>query len=1325
MSRVVNNGVVTDDAGNMQYFTAEVITRDGHGTTHAHKVITLHELEFIPLESRKDPDLLGKMHTVLRGCYDAEIDILHIIAGLYDTDPPLGIMQFYGVMGTGTSQDEALQQALLGSAGLIHTMANFPQIAFKPLDIYRTQWLRDAMFAMPYALTVIGQPDPRNAARGGGRATMPGTGDISGAADGEITSQQNEMLMRAMADARQSFMMMTMASRVQRSALATLLEGVARRASLVASQQRGTRGISFNLGIPIILSGLTGQAAAVTHGTAVAHGTSDAIGTASGQAHTTSHNTFSADSQSRGSAYTQGSAVSHGNFASSSTGIAVSDGTSAGSAHTAGSSWGTSHVTGVADTTGTAHAVGGAHTVGTADTTSVAHSAGHSTSVSHSNGTTVVQSSGTSVSSGTAQTASSGTNSGTSIAHSASQGVTTSSGQSTSISSGQSASIRPRSSLNVSTQHMDAEQNSAGVSANVGGSAGVNGGIGVAGVDARVNSSVGANASWGHSASDTGGVSQGHSSAVTTGTSQGVTAGTSTSHGTTTNSGTTTASSVGASSGQASTTSSGTGASTGTSVASSSSTTVSHGSFASTTRGQAHTNSEANTSSWANSTSQAHSDSSASGHSRGGSVADTSSQSSSHGVTLVSSHSAGSSSSVTQSTATTRSQSISHSEGSGSGAADTTSSSRSRMHGVAETTGISRGQSLGSTTSTGIMAGISPGVSVNKSFAFEDDVMGQLTEVFRQQEELARQMSLEGGYITDVYMLCKTPAGLKVAETAVPQAFHGMTEVVTPVQTRKLDPAEQQHIRQHIAAWTPCATEERILDGVNAYRHGTLLTIGQLAAYTAPGLFEEGTAATTMEQVPPLGFYPDIQGDVVLGHQISPETRKVTNVKLRLSEGRMFHTLFAADTGFGKSVAAARLALETTQQWHYRTIVLDFGAGWRDMIHAPGLPPERLTLWQLYPGSPRPLRWNPLQIGRRIDPDQQFRVTPELLANAGRMGPKQLGFMQETLSGLYRDTGVLTTDGRVQAHQYWGHVQDGAEEAALNARHRERGQSEERLRGRPLHLLSADELQALAIHRSKRVDIMDWYGRLLALEKVLKGRPADLTSLEGVKVRLKPFTYGNMARMYRKGDDTIAIEDVALPWGMCVFEGGAQLDTYAKTALLSLMAWHLYIDAVARERQGAFYRMQVFFEEANKVLTGIDGPENAGSSTASVSQQFEDMWRDGRKYGIFLHPIVQTPSDLPPGIVSSCNNVIFGQLKNPRDRDLAVAHLGFSEKGFTDEDYRRWITRIEIGRAAVRLGYTPEYGEMMPLYAAMLKVPTRPASEADIARFFARGDAAE
>ena len=52
----------------------------------------------------------------------------------------------------------------------------------------------------------------------------------------------------------------------------------------------------------------------------------------------------------------------------------------------------------------------------------------------------------------------------------------------------------------------------------------------------------------------------------------------------------------------------------------------------------------------------------------------------------------------------------------------------------------------------------------------------------------------------------------------------------------------------------------------------------------------------------------------------------------------------------------------------------------------------------------------------------------------------------------------------------------------------------------------------------------------------------------------------------------MAIEDVSLPWGLTVFEGGTELDEYAKVALLSMMAsqalrQHLYTDAVRRQRE--------------------------------------------------------------------------------------------------------------------------------------------------------------
>ena len=108
-------------------------------------------------------------------------------------------------------------------------------------------------------------------------------------------------------------------------------------------------------------------------------------------------------------------------------------------------------------------------------------------------------------------------------------------------------------------------------------------------------------------------------------------------------------------------------------------------------------------------------------------------------------------------------------------------------------------------------------------------------------------------------------------------------------------------------------------------------------------------------------------------------------------------------------MTAERLAYESTNAWKYRTIVLDFGQGWRKALNWPELE-GRVDIRQLYPGAVRPLRWNPLQIPKRIDPVRYRTLLVELFANAGRMGPRQLGFMREALTRVYAQTGVIIPD---------------------------------------------------------------------------------------------------------------------------------------------------------------------------------------------------------------------------------------------------------------------------------------------------------------------------
>jgi hypothetical protein len=242
----------------------------------------------------------------------------------------------------------------------------------------------------------------------------------------------------------------------------------------------------------------------------------------------------------------------------------------------------------------------------------------------------------------------------------------------------------------------------------------------------------------------------------------------------------------------------------------------------------------------------------------------------------------------------------------------------------------------------------------------------------------------------------------------------------------------------------------------------------------------------------------------------------------------------------------------------------------------------------------------------------------------------------------------------------------------------------------------------------------------------MRSGSTDYTSLEGLLLRLQVFSMGETARIYAPGQDTVAVEDLGLlgpahdRWGISILEGGAAMSEYPKAVILGLVAWHLYNDALVRRQErinaGGDARItQLVFEEANKVLTGVDlGLSDGPSSGATTSARFQTMWRDGRRYGIFLHPIVQSPAELPPGILSSCNNLVIGQLKNPADRDTVQAALGWSEKGFTDEDYKRFISRMPATFAIIKLGYTADHTRTAPMLARPILVQAPEPTDTEI-----------
>ena len=650
--------------------------------------------------------------------------------------------------------------------------------------------------------------------------------------------------------------------------------------------------------------------------------------------------------------------------------------------------------------------------------------------------------------------------------------------------------------------------------------------------------------------------------------------------------------------------------------------------------------------------------------------------------------------------------------------ADTTSHVKSTASSTGHTHAVSRGRSLIQGFNLGASVGLVPGISLGKTYQGEDRAAMLMTQVLTEFQRLLDEMGKEGGFLVDHYLLAPDEETRQALELLVPQAFHGTEDVVVPVRTRRLPPELEEELRLCTMTFATLDRPEAGPWALEAFRDSSLLTMLQASAYLTPGVFEEGTAVTVQEKIPPFAIVPDMQGEVVLGHFVSHETGMLTGIQVRLERRRMSNWGFFADTRFGKSVTAQRLVVEVVQQWRMRAFTLDFGFGWRLLLNF--FPPGTCEYYGLYPGSPRPIRWNPLQIGRRILPERQLAATCELFVNAGRMGERQHGFMRRALRELYVENGVLTADREVWAHEVWGMVSK-AEEAAVHAFLQAEGLPVRPIAGLHLPELTPDERQALAVHRSKAVDVTMWYGKLKEYHDRLSPRDVtNRTALEGVLLRMEPFTYGEMAAMYGRGEGAVAIEDLGLPYGAVILEGG-EMDEYAKAVILGLMAWHLYTDAVVRRRRSIGKRQTVpptliLFEEGNKIITGVvsSSQEQRPYQTAI----FENMFRDAGKYHIYLGVISQSPSQLPGGIFSSCNCLVVGQLKGKEDRDLVLAAMGKSEKGFWYVDYSNFVERMPQAMAVLKLGLSQDVREVEPMLFRPLIVRAAEPSDEEIRERF-------
>jgi hypothetical protein len=146
------------------------------------------------------------------------------------------------------------------------------------------------------------------------------------------------------------------------------------------------------------------------------------------------------------------------------------------------------------------------------------------------------------------------------------------------------------------------------------------------------------------------------------------------------------------------------------------------------------------------------------------------------------------------------------------------------------------------------------------------------------------------------------------------------------------------------------------------------------------------------------------------------------------------------------------------------------------------------------------------------------------------------------------------------------------------------------------------------------------------------------------------------------------------------------------------------------------------FEEANIIFTGLDAKDKDNPGAVTAAEQYNNMFRDSRKYGVRFVVITQAPTLIPAGVRASCSSVFFSFIEDTEDKDLAMSALAKSEKGFRDEAWRRFLSDLGIGMQLGRLPYSFDRTQMRPFLFQPLMLQAREPRPAEIARRLGRID---
>jgi len=251
--QILDNGIQLNN-GDIQHLWFKIL--DNRGALR-YRAVAFRELTSLALDKTEPEDwnMLGKQTTALRGLYSAHVDFVYSAMGIFKPQR-VGIIQYYGAAGDGSTVEEAGTQATEGLTAVISSLANFQQSQTRSPQKRWLEWYLEFITERAQKLSaILGHPDPRDTRR---------LRELDGGLpfdDGDLAAEQTAQLFRGMAKVGQDFVFQVTAQQISQKWLTEKYMAISRRVSDVASRQKGSISIGASISIPIMaaLSNSLGQ----------------------------------------------------------------------------------------------------------------------------------------------------------------------------------------------------------------------------------------------------------------------------------------------------------------------------------------------------------------------------------------------------------------------------------------------------------------------------------------------------------------------------------------------------------------------------------------------------------------------------------------------------------------------------------------------------------------------------------------------------------------------------------------------------------------------------------------------------------------------------------------------------------------------------------------------------------------------------------------------------------------------------------------------------------------------------------------------------------